>query len=688
MILIVKMKNKIFILILVFVFIISLNNVNSALSGPCANIDNTVCVDEPECAEAGLDATNTECIGQTCCCKSDYSWTGSTCNTAPTVNPVIKTSGTCALNSQITVQCPASDSDGNLANVKLWIGECNKDNCFNTRSWSAGGTTYSNGETISSPYSKTITISQTNNGIAATCQATDSDGATSGWGDVYPLCSIPSNTCSGTAPTTTSGTTKGLSSYLSGYTPSSWTYSSDATTTTPCKWKCASGYTKSGNGCIVTTYTCSGTAPTTPTGTIKGVSTYTAGYTPTSWTYSSDATLATACKWKCDTGYVKSGNGCVPITVVNGQCGTADGKTYSYSTTSWGIDTICDSGTSNPASPSFPDQGATTTWSCVGSNGGSTVDCSASRESPPPPPSYETSCTDGVDNDNDGYLDKEDASCVEVTSITAPSVGTKGTPFTVTCGITSTNKPNCVGAKLNGDVCTFTSWSGTNPQLSCISSTAGTKTVQCYISNKADGSCVIGTDNGIPPSSSKSKLIIIEDSSCSGKTESQCTGECKWCDTCNTDNNHKYTGTDQCIELADTCLYSCSAGECNAECDNNNGEDDCNLSTCLYSCSVEGASCSVGSCCQSQGLVCNTIDPNTGTSHGSPHCCKSNEYWKIDSPLDNKCTQFEDVCSPACNQPSYVSGCVKSNKIQACCNIPFQNDYSRFWRNILVIDPE
>lgn len=68
--------------------------------------------------------------------------------------------------------------------------------------------------------------------------------------------------------------------------------------------------------CIVDTScggggTCSGTTPL-GSGVIKGPSTYSSGYTPTSWIYTLTATSFTPCKWKCDSGYTRSGNGCVP----------------------------------------------------------------------------------------------------------------------------------------------------------------------------------------------------------------------------------------------------------------------------------------------------------------------------------------------------------------------------------------
>ena len=69
---------------------------------------------------------------------------------------------------------------------------------------------------------------------------------------------------------------------------------------------------------------------------------------------------------------------------VNGVCGTANGKTYLDTDTTFGADTFCAAGASNPATPLFPAQGGTTIWSCDGLNGGVNAACSASRNSPTP----------------------------------------------------------------------------------------------------------------------------------------------------------------------------------------------------------------------------------------------------------------------------------------------------------------
>gem|GEM_PF-3317045 len=72
---------------------------------------------------------------------------------------------------------------------------------------------------------------------------------------------------------------------------------------------------------------------------------------------------------------------------VAGACGTAN-KTYTYNITNFGSDTFC--GANNTSSPpggviatTFPAQGSSTSWTCTGAYGGSTVNCSASRNNAP-----------------------------------------------------------------------------------------------------------------------------------------------------------------------------------------------------------------------------------------------------------------------------------------------------------------
>jgi prepilin-type N-terminal cleavage/methylation domain-containing protein len=62
---------------------------------------------------------------------------------------------------------------------------------------------------------------------------------------------------------------------------------------------------------------------------------------------------------------------------IDGACGTAN-KPYYAASNSFGVDTFCNTGTVSSV-PSFPSVGGISSWSCVGSAGGVTASCSASR---------------------------------------------------------------------------------------------------------------------------------------------------------------------------------------------------------------------------------------------------------------------------------------------------------------------
>ncbi|MDP2104089.1 MAG: type II secretion system protein [Candidatus Gracilibacteria bacterium] len=70
-------------------------------------------------------------------------------------------------------------------------------------------------------------------------------------------------------------------------------------------------------------------------------------------------------------------------TTIDGECGTAS-KTYSYTDTTFGSDTFCTAGTSNPTIPTFPTEGSPVTWTCEGGGtpAGTQASCTATRQSP------------------------------------------------------------------------------------------------------------------------------------------------------------------------------------------------------------------------------------------------------------------------------------------------------------------
>ncbi|MCK9578750.1 hypothetical protein M0R01_04670, partial [bacterium] len=68
-------------------------------------------------------------------------------------------------------------------------------------------------------------------------------------------------------------------------------------------------------------------------------------------------------------------------TPVNGSCGTANGKAYAYNATGYAPDTQCATGSSS--NTAFPNPGSSVSWTCSGTNGGTSASCSASRNPTP-----------------------------------------------------------------------------------------------------------------------------------------------------------------------------------------------------------------------------------------------------------------------------------------------------------------
>lgn len=73
----------------------------------------------------------------------------------------------------------------------------------------------------------------------------------------------------------------------------------------------------------------------------------------------------------------------VTDSVVSGQCGTANGRTYGFSENFPGSYSLCSAG--NAVGAASPAPGASDSWTCAGVNGGADVMCSASRAATAPP---------------------------------------------------------------------------------------------------------------------------------------------------------------------------------------------------------------------------------------------------------------------------------------------------------------
>lgn len=339
------------------------------------------------------------------------------------------------------------------------------------------------------------------------------------------------------------------------------------------------------------------------------------------WIYDGEEPYA-ACSWRCSSGYTHSGN----ICVCTSNC--RDGTTCSS-------DSNCASSYCNP-----------TTKRCQ------TVECIPTNEI----------CNDGKDNDCDGQIDGEDALCIKMVSMSSPSQAFQGETFTVKCKSSSTtSQANCIGAKIKEDnvICGFNGWIDGEASFGCTFSSTSqpeiTKTVECYISNKADGSCTIGTDNGNPgfETSSLTRLITITTTPCSSyNLQTDCTSNCKWCNSC--DGKKTYTGASQCISSTSTCGYSCNKqGSCLAGCDANDGSS-CDITDCTLKGDIEcqdgTRKCADGTCkadCGGNELTCNS----DGTCDATESCTCSDCYGRKDS------CQEGSVCNAATEQCTSTTGC-------------------------------
>jgi len=309
-------------------------------------------------------------------CKGDYSGGRASCSAYRALNGVCgSANGTNSYTSPTTNLC----NPGNASLVSgsgPWTWTCVGLNGGTTSSTctvnkiedgvcgSANGSYYpsapttnlcnpGNASLVSGSGPWTWTCASTNGGATSgTCTASKSvDGVCgSANGSYYP-----------SAPTTNL-CNPGNASSVSGSGPWTWTCASTnggATSGTCTASKSVDGVCGSANG------TNSYTSPTTNLCN-PGNASLVSGSGPWTWTCAST------------NGGATSGT-CTVNKKVDGVCGTRS-KTYAWNVTTYGSDTICTTaGASTPASPAFPNQGQTITWTCPGSNDGTTANCSASR---------------------------------------------------------------------------------------------------------------------------------------------------------------------------------------------------------------------------------------------------------------------------------------------------------------------
>jgi prepilin-type N-terminal cleavage/methylation domain-containing protein len=152
-------------------------------------------------------------------------------------------------------------------------------------------------------------------------------------------------------------------------------------------------------------------------------------------TLGSPTTVSGSGPWTWDCTGLNSGStdSCSANLIVNGTCGTAN-KTYAYNITTYGSDTYCAAGTTNPTTPTFPALGGSTNWTCVGLNTGTTASCTASRNNTP------VNGVCGTSNGSNFYSIPSSNLC---TAGTPSSVGGSG-PWTWTCnGLYGGTTANC-----------------------------------------------------------------------------------------------------------------------------------------------------------------------------------------------------------------------------------------------------
>jgi len=130
--------------------------------------------------------------------------------------------------------------------------------------------------------------------------------------------------------------------------PSNANYTSDGNGSNNCSWACQTDRYLNGGNCSAV-----GTGYYSP----NNNNTRTAcSNRPSNSSYTSDGNGGNNCAWSCNSGYVQSGNSCVPI--INGSCGSGHNS--------------CTAGSLNNTS----DNSTRNLWECVGSNTGSTASCS------------------------------------------------------------------------------------------------------------------------------------------------------------------------------------------------------------------------------------------------------------------------------------------------------------------------
>ena len=111
----------------------------------------------------------------------------------PVILEGVSYDGSPTYGNTITLWCRASDAEDTAyqLTVKLWLGTCESaNNCYATRQWDIAGVNMNyNPQRDRFEYYWQINY-EPGTYVAATCQAYDTQGASSNWGDAYPLLQV------------------------------------------------------------------------------------------------------------------------------------------------------------------------------------------------------------------------------------------------------------------------------------------------------------------------------------------------------------------------------------------------------------------------------------------------------------------------------------------------------------------
>ncbi|MFA6252597.1 MAG: hypothetical protein WCX74_04325 [Candidatus Paceibacterota bacterium] len=320
---------------------------------------------------------------------------------------------------------------------------------------------------------------------------------------------------------------------------------------------------------------------------------------------------------------------CSANLIQNGQCGTANLKTYAYSITTYGSDTQCAIGTST--NTAFPAQGSIEGWYCSGLYGGTTSDlCAASRDDAPvngqcgtanlktyayDVGSYgaDTQCTLGTSTNTafpaQGSIEGWYCSGLYGGTTSDLCAASRDDPPAVngTCG--SSNGSNFSAAPAT-NLCSTgsaSSVSGTGPWTWVCSGINGGTTANCSANLIINGAC--GTSNGATVSTAPVANL------CSVGTATAVTGTGPWAWTCTGSNG----GT-----TAD-CSASVASGSANGVCGSAN--------TQAYAYNIESygsdAQCSIGTSTNTafpaQGVTVNWYCTGINGGSQSAQCSASRD---------------------------------------------------------------